>query len=38
MQANINRCCKIVTGIHTEKELEDFMAKEQSIREPLEFV
>ena len=38
MRENMYRCCKLVTGIHTERQLEEFLAKEQSIREPLDFV
>ena len=35
MMDSIPTNCKKVTGIHTEKELADFMAKEQSTRLPL---
>jgi len=38
MYANMDRCCKVVTGIQNESELASFLAKEQSIREPLDFV
>ena len=38
MYENIDKCCKVLTDIHTEKDLADFLAKDQSIREPLDFV
>ena len=38
MYENIDKCCKVITDIHSREALAEFLAKEQSIREPLENV
>lgn len=38
MIGSIPKTCKVVTGIHTEEELSEFMAKEQSTRLPLSYI
>ena len=35
---NINRCMIQKSGVHNEKQLAEFMEKEQAIREPYDFV
>ena len=35
---NINRCMVVKSGVHNEKDLAEFMAQEQSVREPYDFL